>query len=243
MLFPIFYAHMTFASHRCWKVFVKKGVYLAAEAWRRQYGRAVRYAALRDGGGDILQHNRAGMDPYPLLGWKKTSLEDGGAFLYEIFEDLGEVYEYVVASKSAVAGVDETKIHLSVLQHFLNDCCSEKEERAGDGERCVVTTSTLEDWLYRGSHPILAPMSLQVYCMWVYRIEKPPWNPGKNATHRFIDMSFAPSYALHGTHLQRLATEFRHELCAILCVARNTSAAIGHRVPGASLRRVHHAIQ
>ena len=141
------------------------GVFLAAEAWRRQYGRAVRYAALRDGGGDILQHNRAGMDPYPLLGWKKTSLEEGGAFLYEgphgeVFEDLREVYEYVVASKSADAGVDETKIHLSVLQHFLTDCCSEKEERAGDGARCVVTTGTLEDWLHRGSHPILTPMGL-----------------------------------------------------------------------------------
>ena len=26
MLFPIFYGHLTFASHRCWTVFVKKGV-------------------------------------------------------------------------------------------------------------------------------------------------------------------------------------------------------------------------
>ena len=58
MLFPIFYAHMTVASHRCWNVFVKKGVFLAAEAWRRQYGRAVRHAALQDDGGEILPEFR-----------------------------------------------------------------------------------------------------------------------------------------------------------------------------------------
>ena len=46
---------------------------------------------LQDGGGEILQYNRAGMDPYPLLGWKKTSLDEGGAFLYE--GPHGEVFE------------------------------------------------------------------------------------------------------------------------------------------------------
>ena len=44
MLFPILFGHMTFASHRCWTVYVKKGVYLAAEAWRKLYGRAVRHS-------------------------------------------------------------------------------------------------------------------------------------------------------------------------------------------------------
>ena len=52
-------------------------------------------------------------------------------------------------------------------------------------------------------------MTEQVYCMWVYRIEKPHWNPGQRPQRRFIDMEFSLSYALHGTHLQRLATELR----------------------------------
>ena len=48
-----------------------------------------------------------------------------------------------------------------------------------------------------------------VYCMLVYRIEKPHRNPGQKQTPRFIDIDISPSYQLHGTHAQRLATEFR----------------------------------
>ena len=42
MLFPILFGHLTFASHRCWTVFIKKAVFLASEAWRTEYGTAVR---------------------------------------------------------------------------------------------------------------------------------------------------------------------------------------------------------
>ena len=49
MLFLIFFGHMTFASHRCWTVFIKKAVFLAAQAWRRTCGSAMRHAALKDG--------------------------------------------------------------------------------------------------------------------------------------------------------------------------------------------------
>ena len=40
--------------------------------------------------------------------------------------------------------------------------------------RVVVTTSTLEDWLWRGEDPIVGDMSWQVYAMWIYRVERPP---------------------------------------------------------------------
>jgi hypothetical protein len=195
-------------------VFVKKAVYLAAEAWRREYGRAVRHSALKDGGGEILQFNRAGMDPYPLIGWKKVVPDDGSRITYEgphgeVYEDLEQVYEYEIATKHAEAGADSTKVHLSILQQFLNDCCTEKGERTEADMRVVITTSTLEDWLNRGDHPILKPMSLQVYCMWVYRIEKPHRNPGQQQRARFVDLEFSPQYSLHGTHLQRLASELR----------------------------------
>ena len=75
--------------------------------------------------------------------------------------------------------------------------------------RYVVATSTLEDWLYRGSHPVLAPMSFYVYSMWVYRIEKPHRKPARTPHPRFVDSEFATGYALRSTHSQRLATEFR----------------------------------
>ncbi len=46
MIFPILYGHMTFASHRCWTVYVKRAVFQAAESWRRKYGSSIRHAAI-----------------------------------------------------------------------------------------------------------------------------------------------------------------------------------------------------
>jgi len=128
----------------------------------------------------------------------------------EVFQSLQEVYEHVVAARIASADADKSKVHLSVLQHFLNERCSEKEEHSEEDRRFVVTSSTLEDYLYRGDHPVVANMSLYVYCTWVYRIEKPPpRRADQPPARRYVDMEFAPSYALKTTHLQRLATEFR----------------------------------
>ena len=123
----------------------------------------------------------------------------------EVFDDLNQVYEYVVAAQSTQGGCQSGCLPLTFLQKFLNESCSETEQREDGEQRCVVTTSTLEDWLHRGDHPVLAPMSLAVYAMWVFRVEK----PHKKSACRFIDIQFAPHYALRTSHLQRVATEFR----------------------------------
>ena len=54
-LFPILFGHMTFASHRTWTVYVKKAIFLAAEAWRALHGETVRRAVLADSGGELLK--------------------------------------------------------------------------------------------------------------------------------------------------------------------------------------------
>ena len=38
--FPMLFGHLSFMTHRCWKVFMRKSIYLAAEAWHRRYGQA-----------------------------------------------------------------------------------------------------------------------------------------------------------------------------------------------------------
>ena len=38
--------------------------------------------------------------------------------------------------------------------------------------RVVVTTSTIEDWLWRGDDPVVKHMNLYVYAMWIYRVDK-----------------------------------------------------------------------
>ena len=69
MMFPIVYGHLTYASHRCWTVYIKKGVFLAAEAWRREYGSSLRHTAKQDGDRVAVQFFGRGVDPYTLEGW------------------------------------------------------------------------------------------------------------------------------------------------------------------------------
>ena len=38
MAFPILFGHLSFTTHRCWTVYMRKAIYLAAEAWRQHYG-------------------------------------------------------------------------------------------------------------------------------------------------------------------------------------------------------------
>ena len=38
MAFPILFGHLSFTTHRCWTVFMRKAIFLAAEAWRQHYG-------------------------------------------------------------------------------------------------------------------------------------------------------------------------------------------------------------
>ena len=154
MLFPILFGHLTFASHRCWTVFTKKGVFLAASAWRREHGQAVRHAALRDGGGEVLQYIRAGTDPYPMMGWKRCQVEDGGPLVYEgpngeRYETLQQAYEQEVMTRSVQSGIPENRLALTFLQKFVNQFGTESTQREVEETRFVVTTSTLEDWLFR----------------------------------------------------------------------------------------------
>ena len=38
MVFPTLFGHLAFTTHRCWTVFMRKAIYLAAESWRQAYG-------------------------------------------------------------------------------------------------------------------------------------------------------------------------------------------------------------
>lgn len=74
-----------------------------------------------------------------------------------------------------------------------------------------VTTSSLEDYLFRGDHPVLKDMSWSTYGMWVYRVELPPRaeTSVRAAVPRFQDMYFSLAYKLCNTHCQRISTEPR----------------------------------
>ena len=130
MIFPILYGHMTFASHRCWTVYVKKAVFQAVEAWRDVYGESIRHAAIKAGGGEIIQHLRQNMDPYPLQGWRWIDV-DGQSLLEgphgQRCESTAEAFDNELASQSA-GGDKELRGQLTMIQKFLNQCCSESIE-------------------------------------------------------------------------------------------------------------------
>ena len=99
----------------------------------------------------MLQDVRAGMDPYPMMGWRMREVEGGGACVYEgpngeVYEHLREAYEQEVAARSAQPDLDENRLALTFLQKFLNECCAESEERGESGQRFVVTTRTLSPY-------------------------------------------------------------------------------------------------
>ena len=136
LMFPILFGHMTFASHRCWTVHIKKGVALAAEAWRLQYGNAVRHSALRAGGGELLHVIRSGRDPYPLLNWSKVERPDG-TIVYEhkdgfLAQTLDEAYDHDVACAEQGA-FQQDKASLLYLKRLI----TEANQTEDDG-----TTST-----------------------------------------------------------------------------------------------------
>ena len=58
---------------------------------------------------------------------------------------------------------------LTTLVKFLHSAEYDQEELEIDG--AVVTTNQLDDYNHRGDHPLLAPMTLYVYSLWVHRVE------------------------------------------------------------------------
>ena len=184
ILMPIMFNTMTYFSHRCWKVFIKRAVFLAAQTRRNKFGQAVRHKHIKDGGGVGLRYLTKDKQSYPLVGWERVRL-DGGAELYRHpdgteFGDLQSAYDYDVAVKSQNSSgsyKDERKVALTALQRFLNEAEAETtEDKDSEGARRTRTTTPVDDWLHRGDHPVLKDMPLYIYAMWVYSDEKPAYH-------------------------------------------------------------------
>ena len=124
MFFLILFGHLTYASHRCWTVYIKKAIFLAAEAWRIEYGQSVSHAAKKAGGGEILLFQRQGVDDYPLVGWRRVQVGE-----LELFEGpegqrcntLAEAFDVVMSSKVSSEDQKDARIAVSVLNKFLTE--------------------------------------------------------------------------------------------------------------------------
>ena len=161
---------------------------------------------------------RHGHDDYPLVGWNKVQI--GDAWVYDgpkgqRSTNVAKAFDQHMSSKVCSAKDKDSKDALTILGKFLQDnlgtAQTQTDEQIQDQRRpVVITTSTLEDYLWRGDDPLVKDMSLQVYAMWVYRIEKPPIDPeDDHRPPRHIECDLSTDYKLHRTHLQRFSSELR----------------------------------
>ena len=74
MVFPILFGHLSFMTHRRWTVYMKKTIFLAAEAWRRRYGqlKTQRHEDLRS----TVLYKLPNGDTCALQGWR-SEVRDG----------------------------------------------------------------------------------------------------------------------------------------------------------------------
>ena len=68
------FGHLAFMTHRCWKIFMRKAIYLAAEAWRREYGQLETKAHIPD---SSITYTLPGSDDAVIMrGWSQVQRDD-----------------------------------------------------------------------------------------------------------------------------------------------------------------------
>ena len=93
----------------------------------------------------------------------------------------------------------------------------EDPPKANAPKATYAVYSQLQDWLCRGTHPLLRHMSLYVYSMWVYRVERNQFSKDKNnmddtgssSRPHHMDIPFDATYPGANAWMQRIATEPR----------------------------------
>ena len=114
-----------------------------------------------------------------------------------VYASVALAQEAFLASQSMQKYVE--KEDLSRMVNFLHSTDEMQDTLEVDG--CIVTTNQLDDYLNRGDHPLLAPMTLYVYSMWVHRVEA---HSTEQVPNRVV-LKFDPSYKLAVGYRQQLA--------------------------------------
>ena len=92
MAFPVLFGHLSFTSHRCWTVYMRKSIYLAAESWRQHYGQAAAQPCKNSI--DKMEFNLPSGELVLLHGWRKESRQrisysqSGDSSNYELLKSI-----------------------------------------------------------------------------------------------------------------------------------------------------------
>ena len=121
---------------------------------------------------------------------------------------------------------------LHVFDHYKSQ--GEERESIGRDTASVVASSQYDDWLFRGTNPVLRQLSLYMYSMWVYRVEKPE----KPSPDDFL-FPFDDAYPLKSAYVQRIAAEPRvprTDGCQLFCIDSEAEREQGYKLLSLLLR-------
>ena len=226
MLFPILFGHMSFQTHRCWCVFMRRTIWLGAEAWRRYYGQLQTTMVGSSSVAPQFQLPGGKLITLP-SGWREELKDGSGIYI----DPDGVQYSSEELVPLALAAFDEERqggvrgATLRILTQSLGQLREGAQEEAEPVAEAAASQAPgaastryhaydqLDDWHHRGSHPIVRSMSLYEYSRWVYRVEYSPFSVGNaqgmRKKPRHLDMPFLSDYALSTTWIQRLSREPR----------------------------------
>ena len=234
MVFPMLFGHLAFMTHRCWKVFMRKSIYLAAESWRRRYGQAATAESVP--AASVTYTLPSTGEHIAMPGWSEVHVGPDGVrssektsetetvFVSpegEEFNALEYAHEAFKIAKATGGSLRDVTRALKKMQE------GEAEEEPDDAGPTVddlaqkkskgAVLSQHDDWMHRGDHPIVRDMSLYIYSIWVYRVELPrhalpagelePEGSGGRTLN--VDIPFDSSYSAARNYTQRLAAEPR----------------------------------
>ena len=201
LVFPIIFGHLCYQTHSCWNVWTKAAVWRALESWRRSIKSIHAVAANDVVEPDQMVHADRGKLAYLPKEWRPFGQD-------KVQGPDGTIYASVALAQEAYLATNAMEKQLEShevksLAEFMHSADNALETLEVDG--VVVTTNQLDDYNHRGNHPVLAPMTLYVYSMWVYRAEKKDGN--ENACELTFD--FHPGYKLASGYTQRLSVTER----------------------------------
>ena len=248
LAFPILFGHMCFASHRCWTVFVQRGLYEITDSYGQAFP-AEHRAKGSDGTTKESITLTVGKRSVRLPeGWnvecddsstaasaasavppmRKVTYVDGAGNRYENKE---AAMRAALFQKRAANELEPSE-WLHVFDHYKFQG-AEKESIGGDAAT-VVTSSQYDDWLFRGTNPVLCRLSLYMYSMWVYRVEKPETPSADDFLFPFDE-----AYHLKSAYVQRIAAEPRVpriDGCQLFCIDSEAEREQGYKLLSLLLR-------
>ena len=208
---------------------MRKAIFLAAEAWRQHYGQLA--TGKNDNPDTKLTFKLPSSgETITLEGWR-TETRQGDTGDYSVYiSPEGEEYDNIEYAYDAVAKASDNTLGKAQAVRALRRLLADFQEghslepteepidsvtaAASKAEQATgFSLSQLDDYLHRGSHPLVRDMSLYMYSMWVYRAERSPFAQDASSEHkrkvRHIEIPFHESYATARTWIQRIAREPR----------------------------------